>query len=255
MKNLSDTRKVRPTDIIVHNASSEEIPSNSFARIIGYDKSNQYFNVDKPDESGIIPNFVVVIPWKIPAGENGIGIIDGVAVVKKDSAVSVAAGDTVGTTEDAWTASGSPGFAVLDVDGNYVIIRRGVAGRVYAKITATLQREDPVALPPLPAIDRYKIAIIGVPPPPIPLEAWVFGFAAEDYPSTPSLLDTDKWYQVDDEVEVVEYHDARWPARKWWIMGTVSRIVAGTGADIKCSLYWFQKIDGVRVARRGSVYR
>jgi len=255
MKNLSDTRKVRPTDIIVHNISGEEIPPNSFARIVSYDKANQYFNVEKPDEDGIIANFVTVVSFKIPNGENGIGILDGVAVVKKESAANISAGDTVGTTENKWTASGTGGFAVLDVDGDFVIIRRGAADRIYARITATLQRPDPVALPPLDAIDKYEIEIIGVPPSVDPIYAWVFGFTAYDYPDSPNLLETDHWYQVGDEVEVIEYSDSRWPTRKWWIMGTVARIQAGQGSGIRCSEYWFQEIDGVTEARRGSVYR
>jgi hypothetical protein len=255
MKNIFDTRKVRPTEVIIKNTSGELLPGNSFARITGYNKADQHFDVDKPDEDGISPNFVTMVPVSIPNGERGVGIIEGVGVVKKESGVSVSMGDTVGTGENKWEAVATVGFTVLHIDGDYLIVRRGVAGRIYARITKTLQREDPVALPPLPAIDRYEIEIIGMPPVTPALEAWVFGFNAEDYPNTPSLLDVDKWYQVGDEVEVVEYHDSRKPNRKWWIMGTVSRIVSGVGSGIECSQYWFQKIDGVKVARRGSVYR
>jgi len=253
MKNIFDTRKVRPTEVIIHNSSGELLPANSFARLTGYDKTNQYFTVDKPDEDGVSPNFVTIVPVSIPNGERGVGIIEGVGVVKKESGVSVSMGDTVGTGENKWEAVATAGFAVLHVDGDYLIVRRGVAGRIYARITATLQRKDPVNF--LDAIDWYEIEIIGMPPPATPLKAWVFGFTAEDYPATPSLLDTDLWYQVGDEVEVIEYADSRWPTRKWWIVGTVTRIVAGVGTGIRCSQYWFQEIDGSTEARRGSVYR
>ena len=79
-------------------------------------------------------------------------------------------------------------------------------------------------------------------------KAWVFGYDE-------SLLEGDIWFQPNEIHEVVNYIDSRWADREWWIMETVGRIQAGSGANIRCSLYWFQEVDGETEARLASVYR
>ena len=79
-------------------------------------------------------------------------------------------------------------------------------------------------------------------------KAWVFGYSGD-------LLEAAPWFQPNDIVEVVNYIDNRWPDREWWIMETVGRIQAGEGANIRCSLYWLQEVDGETEARLASVYR
>lgn len=79
-------------------------------------------------------------------------------------------------------------------------------------------------------------------------KAWVFGYSGD-------LLEAEPWFQPDDIVEVIRYNDSRWPDRKWWILETVTRIQAGSGENIRCSLYWLQEVDGVKEARLASVYR
>lgn len=79
-------------------------------------------------------------------------------------------------------------------------------------------------------------------------KAWVFGYSGD-------LLDAAPWFQPNDIVEVVNYIDSRWADRECWIMETVSRIQAGSGANIRCSLYWLQEVDGETEARLASVYR
>lgn len=80
-------------------------------------------------------------------------------------------------------------------------------------------------------------------------KAWVFGYSGD-------LLQTAPWFQPDDIVEVVNYEDARWADREWWIMETVVRIEEGTGADKIASLHWVQEDeDGNIVGRLASVYR
>jgi len=80
------------------------------------------------------------------------------------------------------------------------------------------------------------------------IKAWVFGYSGD-------LLETAPWFQTDDIVEVMKYNDDRWPEREWWILETVTRIQAGSGEDVRCSLYWMQVVGGEIEARLASVYR
>lgn len=78
--------------------------------------------------------------------------------------------------------------------------------------------------------------------------AWVFSYSGD-------LIEGDHWFQVGDIVEVVRYIDPRWSNREYWILGSVQRIQTGSGENIRCSLYWFQEVDGAIEARLASVYR
>jgi len=87
------------------------------------------------------------------------------------------------------------------------------------------------------------------------IKAWIWGYYAEDYPTSPNLLETAPWLQTDDIVHVVIYDDDRFPDRSYWILETVTRIQIGRLAGTTCSLYWFQAVDGVVEKRLASVYR
>ena len=111
MKNIFDTRRVRPNEIIVHNTYESAIPANSFVMILSYDKTNQHFNVDRPDADLIAESEIAIVPEEIASGE------------------TISAGDTVGTDTDEFTAIlGAGGFKVLyDDSGTLVMRRQGTA--------------------------------------------------------------------------------------------------------------------------------
>ena len=129
MKNIFDTRRVRPNEIIVHNTYESAIPANSFVMILSYDKTNQHFIVDRPDADFFAESELAFVPEDIAEDDLGVGIIDGVGVVKETSGETISAGDTVGTDTDEFTAIlGAGGFKVLyDDSGTLVMRRQGTA--------------------------------------------------------------------------------------------------------------------------------
>lgn len=135
MKNIFDTRRVRPNEIIVDNTYAGTIPANSFARIISYDKLNQHFNIGRPGADYTPESTIVIIPEAIPAAGLGVGIIDGIGTVRKTSGETIVTGDSVGTDSDEFTAIlGSGGFRVLYYDsGSSVCVLKREAGKEIRK--------------------------------------------------------------------------------------------------------------------------
>jgi len=111
-----------PSDTIRVTCSSE-IPACSLAVIDSYSKSDHCFTVSKPTADNISPEQLVIVPELVPANAIGIAYKNGVHVVEQTSGETIAAGDYVGTDANAWTAIKGEGFYVVDVDGDYLVIR------------------------------------------------------------------------------------------------------------------------------------
>ena len=94
----------------------------------------------------------------------------------------------------------------------------------YAVITQTLQREDPLAVPPKEEINHYHIKLVKDFK--TEFDAYVLG-----YPISKSLLQTIPWFQVGDTIEVVEESDYDSDTgneisntKKWRIIQTVIKV-------------------------------
>lgn len=139
MKNIFDTRRVRPTEVLIHNNYADTIPAKSFVRITSYNKTLQHFDVNRPDGDGMENSEIAIVPEEILVDELGIAIIEGIGVVTKTAGETIAAGDIVGTDKDEFTGIFCDGgFKVLYYDsGGDMVLTKTTGGRIRSAFCKT----------------------------------------------------------------------------------------------------------------------
>lgn len=104
--------------------TSSDIPALSLAVIDSYDETNQCFLVSQPSGEEDA-NKVIAVQKPVSQDKIGEGVVEGVTVIKKDSTVSVSAGDKVGIAGGQWTATkDNDNYFVLNVSGDVLVVRK-----------------------------------------------------------------------------------------------------------------------------------
>ena len=117
---------LRANEIAIYNNSGETIPALSFAEIISYNQTNQYFEVVKPTSDNLKNEKIIIVPDEIANGKVGIAKISGIVVVKKTVGETIVAGDFVGTDTAEWTAIKvtNGAYYVISIFTDYIVVRQ-----------------------------------------------------------------------------------------------------------------------------------